>query len=169
MLTEGSVVLQPLTDVDATALAPLANNKKVWDNLRDYIPYPYSIADARAFIASTREESPPLTFGIFYRQECCGVIGLVPQQDVYRKNAEIGYWIGEPYWRRGIASVAVKLITSYGFWQLNLKRIQAGIFEYNKASMKVLEKNGYQKEGIFKKSVIKNGEFWNEHRYAIIR
>ena len=168
MLTEGPVALRALNNADEACLAVLANNKKVWDNLRDYFPFPYSIADAQAFIDSTKEQTPQMSFGIFFRQELCGVISLVPLQDVYRKSAEIGYWLGEPFWNKGIGTLAVKLITSYGFRQLNLKRVQAGIFEYNKASMKVLEKNGYRKEGIFRQSICKNGQFWDEHRYAII-
>lgn len=168
MFTEGAVALKPLAQEDAIALASLADNKKVWDNLRDYFPFPYRLADARTFIASTQEQDPQTSFGIFYRQEVCGVISLIPQQDVYRKNAEIGYWIGEPFWHLGIATVAVKGITSYGFRQLGLKRIQAGIFECNPASMRVLEKNGYKKEGVFPEAVFKNGTFLDEHRYAII-
>ncbi len=168
MLSEGPVALKTLTDADAVPLASLANNKKVWGNVRDSFPHPYGIDDARSFIALGKNESPAMTFGIFYLEALCGVAGLVSQQDVYRMGAEIGYWLGEPCWNKGIASQAVKILTAYGFGQLNLKRIQAGVFEYNKASMKVLEKNGYRQEGIFFKSVYKNGKYWNEHRYAII-
>jgi len=78
------------------------------------------------------------------------MIGLIPQQDVYRRTAKIGYWLGEPFWE-GIATTVVKLVTAYGFNELNLIRIHTGIFEYNTASMKVLEKNGYKKGGVFEK------------------
>jgi RimJ/RimL family protein N-acetyltransferase len=81
------------------------------------------------------------------------------------KIAEIGYWIGEPYWGKGIAGRAVALITANGFGELNLVRIYAGVFDFNIASMKVLEKNGFQKEGIFRHAVIKNGRICDEHRY----
>ena len=168
MFTDGLVSLNALADAHKERLVFLANNKKVWDNLRDYFPFPYRTADAESFIHAVKEQAPQMSFGIFFRQELCGVISLVPQEDVYRNNAEIGYWLGEPFWNKGIGTLAVKLITSYGFRQLNLKRIQAGIFEFNKASMKVLEKNGFRKEGIFRQSICKNGQFWDEHRYAII-
>jgi len=166
MLTDNEIVLRRLQETDAPALSQLANNKKVWDNLRDQLPHPYSMVDARYFITLIRQEPVPVSFAITYNGVFCGVIGLVPQQDVYRKTAEIGYWLGEPFWNRGIATRAVKLITAYGFKELGFLRIHTGIFEYNNGSMKVLEKNGYIKEGIFKKSIFKNEQIWDEHRYA---
>ena len=159
------IKIRPLNLSDKSELANLANNKKIWDNLRDYIPYPYNENDANNFIKLTEQESPKQNFGIEYNGKLCGVIGLIVQKDVYRKSAEIGYWIGEPYWGKGIATKAVELITDYGFNTLDLKRIYTGVFEYNIASMKVLEKNGFEKEGILKKAVLKNEIFFDEHRY----
>jgi RimJ/RimL family protein N-acetyltransferase len=150
-------------------LTQLANNKKIWDNLRDFMPFPYTIDDAIFFINLTKQEQPQITFAIEYDGQLCGVISLVTQQDVYKKTAEIGYWIGEPFWNKGIATEAVNIITDYGFNQLDLARIHTGIFEYNVASMKVLEKCGYKSDGVFEKAVIKNGQIWNEHRYSKIR
>jgi [ribosomal protein S5]-alanine N-acetyltransferase len=169
MLREQDILLRPLTDYDKPALTKLLNNKKVWDNLRDYIPYPYSESDAEFFIDLVKIEKPQMTFAIEFKEEFCGIISLVGQKDVYQKTAEIGYWIGEPFWNKGIATRAVKLITEYGLNQLDFIRIHAGIFEYNLRSMKVLEKNGYEKDGIFKKSVFKNGKIWDEHRYSKIK
>ena len=159
------IKIRPLNLSDKSELAKLANNKKIWDNLRDYFPYPYNENDADSFIKLTEQENPKQNFGIEYNGKLCGVIGLIIQKDVYRKSAEIGYWIGEPYWGMGIATKAVELITGYGFNILNLNRIYTGVFEYNTASMKVLEKNGFEKEGIFKKAVFKNKKFFDEHRY----
>ena len=96
----------------------------------------------------------------------CGIIGLIIQEDVYAKTAEIGYWLGEQFWGKGIMTKAVELMTEYGFGKLKLVRIYTGIFEYNITSMKVLEKNGYVKEGIFKKAIYKNRKTWDEHRYC---
>jgi len=110
-----------------------------------------------------------MTFAIEFDGHLCGVIGLIAQKDVYRKTAKIGYWIGEPYWNKGIATVAAKLITEYGFDQLDYVRIQTGVFEYNIGSMKVLEKNGYKNDGVFEKAILKNGRFWNEHRFSKIK
>jgi len=97
-----------------------------------------------------------------------GTISLDRDEDVYKHTAEIGYWIGEPYWGKGIVTTAVELITDYGFDQLKLKRIHTGIYEYNKASIRILEKCGYKFEGIFEKNVFKDGEFYDEYRYGKI-
>ena len=166
MLKEGAIILRPLYDNDLDALARLANNRKIWDNVRDILPSPYSIDDANYFIKLTQKENPQTTFAIEYCKEFCGVIGLVGQSDVYKKTAEIGYWIGEPYWNKGIATVSVKLLTQYGFDQLDFIRIHTGVFEFNIGSMKVLKKNGYSKDGIFKKSILKNGQIFDEHRFS---
>ncbi len=166
MLTEAAITLRPLMDTDRSSLALLANNKKIADSLRDYFPHPYTEQDADYFIRLNQEEKTDMTFAIEYQGQFCGIIALVPQKDVYRKSAEIGYWIGEPFWNKGIATIAVKLISAYGFNELNLIRLFAAVFEYNPASMKVLEKNGYTREGVFKKAVVKNGEVWDDHHYA---
>ena len=163
------IQLRPLTDTDKASIARLLNNKKVSDNLRNIIRHPYTESDAQWFIDVTKKENPQLNFGIIYIGQLCGIIGLSLQQDVYHQTAEIGYWLGEPFWGKGIATRAVKLMTDYGFNELDIVRIHTGVFEYNPASMKVLEKNGYHKEGIFKKSITKHGKLWDEHRYAIIK
>ena len=150
---------------DKTELAKLANNINIWNNLRDYIPFPYKESDAEFFIELTRKEEPKQNFGIEFNGKIAGVIGLTIQKDVYKKSAEIGYWIGEPFWGNGIATKAVELITEYGFNKLALNRVYAGVFEYNITSMKVLEKNGYKKEGIFKNAILKNDKVYDEHRF----
>src|SRR6478735_8606222 len=125
--------LRSLTDNDAWLLTQLANNKNIADNLRDYFPHPYYEHHAKAFIEMTQKEEPRVTFAIEYENQLCGVIGLVPQPDVYKKSAEIGYWVGEPFWGKGLATAAVALMTEYAFQQLNLVRIHTGVFEYNLA------------------------------------
>lgn len=169
MLSEGNITLRPLAENDQKSLAVLANNKKIWDNVRDRLPHPYTEEDAKAFISFVQQEETPMTFAIEFNQEFCGVIGLVAQTDIHRKSAEIGYWLGEPFWNKGIATTAVKLITQYGLHQLDFIRIFAGIFEYNTSSMRVLEKNGYVKDAVFKKALIKNDQIWNEHMYSIVQ
>jgi len=137
------VKLRSLMDEDIVDLARLANNRNVWNNLRDRMPHPYSEVDAKEFITITKNEQPRQNFSIEYEGKFCGVIGFLLQYDVYRGSAEIGYWLGEPFWRKGIATGAVRLITEYGFSELNLRRIYASVFAFNKASARVLEKNGY--------------------------
>lgn len=166
---EKGVNIKSLKNADAVAMATLANNKKIWDNLRDYIPHPYTLKDAQEFIAASQKENPGLTFGIFFDDEFCGVIGLVQKTDVYRLGCEIGYWVGEPFWGKGIASEALRLVTDYGFENLLLERISTSVFDYNLASMRVLEKNGYQKEGVLRRSVVKNEKVYDEHVYAKLK
>ena len=160
------ITIRPLKVSDKSQLASLANNKKIWDNVRNILPHPYSEDDALFFINLTKDEDPKVNFGIEYKGQLCGAIGLVLLQDVYSNTAELGYWLGEPFWGKGITTFAINLITQYGFEVLNLRRIHASIFDFNLASMKVLEKNGYVKEGVSRKAIIKNGVVCDEHRYA---
>ena len=159
------IALRSLKPSDKTQLAQLANNKKIWDNVRNRFPHPYSEKNAEEFIQLQNEKNAEKVFAIEYNGKLCGLIGLILQQDVYRKSVEIGYWLGEPFWGMGIATKAVGLIASHAFEDLGLMRIFAGVFEYNIGSMKVLERNGFQKEGIAKNAVFKNDKFWDEHRY----
>lgn len=168
ILSGDNITLRPLHNEDKVAIAKLANNKKLWDNLRDIVPHPYSLKDAEFYIEMMTAQDAPPTFAIDFENQFTGVIGLVPQSDVYRKTAEIGYWLGEPFWGKGIMSEAVAMVTDYGLHKLGIMRIHAGIFEYNIGSMRVLEKCGYEKDGIFKKSIFKNDQIWDEHRYSIV-
>ncbi|MCK9413985.1 MAG: GNAT family N-acetyltransferase [Prolixibacteraceae bacterium] len=168
-LTTGSIRLRGFSDLDQVRLAKLCNNKKIWDNVRDLLPSPYTEQNALEFIRLCQQEVPTTTFAIEYNGELAGCIGLVKQTDVYRLGAELGYWIGEPYWGLGIATQAVELITLYGFNKLGLIRIYSGVFEFNAASQRVLEKSGFKLEGIFEKSVIKDGKILNEYRYSKLK
>jgi len=168
-LNSQSVMLRRLVPADKDSLAKLANNKKIFDNVRDFFPHPYTEKDAIEFIGMCEQESPASTFAIEFQQEFAGVIGLGVQTDVYRKSAEIGYWIGELFWNKGIATTAITLMLDHAFNNLNLIRIFTGVFDFNKASRRVLEKCGFKLEGIFEKSVIKNDVVCNEYRYARIK
>lgn len=160
------ITLRPLQNTDRTQLAILANNWNIWKNVRDQMPYPYTEENADFFINNLANSAENHIRGIFYNDAFCGMIGLHPQKDVYRLSAELGYWIGEPFWGKGIATEATNQMTHFGFNHLNLKRIYAGVFGYNIASMRVLEKCGFEKEGVFKNAVIKNNEIVDEHRFA---
>lgn len=167
-LQSGNIKLRPLRLSDAERLAELANNEKISRNLRDGFPNPYTLANAENFLSKFTNQDPTTYFGIEYNGEHVGNISLVPGQDIYRKSAEIGYFIGEPYWNKGIVTTAVNLITEYGFKQLGIIRIQTGVFEYNTVSMRVLEKCGFVKDGVFHKSVFKQNKIWDEVRYSKI-
>lgn len=161
--------LRRLTLTDKKVIAKLCNNKKIWNNLTDRIPFPYLEKDAEEFIHITLKEVPQHTFGIIYKGDLVGVIGLIRQKDVYRLSAELGYWIGEPYWGLGIATQAVRLIKDYAFERLGLIRLFSAVFDFNKASQRVLEKAGFKLDCILEKAVIKNEVICDEYRYSIIK
>jgi [ribosomal protein S5]-alanine N-acetyltransferase len=165
----GRVSLRKLELADKETIAVLANNKKVWDNLTDLMPNPYSIDDAGSFINMAINSKTNYIFGIVCEGQLCGVIGLNRQTDVFRLSAELGYWLGEVYWNKGIASCAIRLAVTYGFETLGLERIYASVYDFNKASQRVLEKSGFVFEGRSRRSVIKNGIILDDMRYSIIR
>lgn len=160
------ITLRSLQASDRTQLASLANNWNIWKNVRDQMPYPYTEDNADFFINHVASSKENHIRAILHNDTFCGMIGLHPQKDVYRLSAELGYWIGEPFWGKGIATEAVHQMTSFGFSHLNLNRIYAGVYGHNIASMRVLEKCGFEKEGIFKNAVIKNNVIIDEHRFA---
>lgn len=168
-LISGNIKLRPLRYADIEPLAKLANNKKIWNNLRNMFPHPYRVTDADKFIDSIKLQKPQITFAIEFDHNFVGVIGIILQPDVYSKGAEIGYWIGEPFWNKGISTIALSLATRYGFEQLKLERLYAGVFAFNDPSKKVLEKCGYNLEGISRNAVFKNGKLVDEYRYAKLR
>ncbi len=147
----------------------MANNKRISRNLRDAFPHPYTENDAKEFVSKCLTSEPNFAYAICFEGEYAGNIGIVKEKDVYRKSAEIGYFIGEPFWNKGIATEAVRMICDYTFAEYDIVRIHTGVFEFNKASCRVLEKCGFQKEGIFRKSVYKMDKLWDEIRYAKIR
>ena len=167
MLQENNILLRKLSLEDAEELARYATNVNIWNNLRDYIPHPYTYEDAVTFISSKITEDPVHTFCINYDNAFCGIIGINPQSDVYSNTAELGYWVAEPFWGKGIASKAVGLISTYVLEDLEFRRVYAGVFSYNQASMRVLEKNDFEKEGVLKGAVTKNNVIYDEHRYGL--
>lgn len=168
-LIDGKARIRPLRYADSERLARLANNKKIWLKVRDMFPHPYTVADAEKFIDSVKQQDPQVTFAIEFDFKFVGAIGLVLQQDVYRFSAELGYWIGEPYWGQGIATKAVKLLCRYAFDNLKIEKLFAGVFEGNEGSKKVLEKCGFQLEGISQKAVFKDKKFLDEYRYGKVK
>ena len=166
--TDGVVTIRKFRRNDKFRMAEIANNEKVAANLRDAFPSPYSVEDAQKFISMCLKQVPYQVFAIEYGGEYVGNIGLHRQDDVYRKTAELGYFIGEPYWNRGITSRAVNLICDYGFRELDIIKIFSGVFSFNTASQRVLEKCGFKREAVLRAAVYKNGEISDEYRYARI-
>lgn len=165
-LTDGPIELRKMTNADKYNIAELANNPKIAINLRDGFPHPYTVADAENFLNLYANDQDAMIFGIFYADQYCGNTGLHREKDVYRRNAELGYFIGEKFWNMGIATKAVKLIVNYGFENTDIVRIYAGVFDYNQASMRVLEKCGFTLEAKLKYRVFKNNVLCHEFHYS---
>jgi RimJ/RimL family protein N-acetyltransferase len=153
---------------DAPALAKHANNRNVWRNLRDFMPHPYELADAEAFIERALAEERPTKFVIEVEGEAAGSVGLVLRQDIERIGAELGYWLAEPYWGQGILSEAVPAFTEWAVREFGLLRVEAIVFEWNPASARVLEKAGYVREGTLRRSAVKDGQVIDRWVYAYL-
>lgn len=161
--------LRPWEPGDEESLVRHANSRLIWRNLRDSFPHPYTLADAKHWIQIANPKAPVNNFAIVVDGAAAGGIGLALKDDVFRRSAEIGYWLGEEFWGRGIVTEAVRAVTDYAFANFDLCRVYAGVFEWNRASMRVLEKAGYEFESRMRKSVTKDGETIDELIYAMIR
>lgn len=159
--------LRPFTITDLDSLVKYANNPTIANNLTDKFPYPYTKENGKMFIEFATKNIPTNIFAIDINGEVCGGIGIHPQEDVHRKNAELGYWLAEPFWGNGIITKAIIQIVEYGFIHFDITRIFARPYGTNVASQRVLEKAGFIFEGRFEKTLFKNGEFKDELIYAV--
>ena len=161
--------LRPWRVGDEASLARFANNRNVSRNLRDIFPYPYTPADATAWIERVKDESPTQNFAIVVDGSAVGGISIRLGEDVYRRSAEVGYWLGEPFWSRGIASEALRAVTDHAFATFDVTRLEAGVFGWNPASARVLEKAGYVLEGRLRNAVVKDGRMGDRLIYGLLR
>ncbi|MCB0605862.1 MAG: GNAT family N-acetyltransferase [Saprospiraceae bacterium] len=162
-------ILRPWKASDINSLIKYANNWNIAKNLTNQFPHPYTIQDGKAFIEYATKDEPIHIFAIEVNQEAVGGIGIHPQSDIFIKNAEIGYWLGEPFWGHGIVSKAIKQIVQFGFSTFDIERIFARPYGTNFASQKILEKNNFLLEGRYNNILYKNGEYLDELIYAIRR
>lgn len=156
---------------DAGSLAAYADNPLIAENLRDIFPSPYTKEDAEFFIGMCLRADPAREFLLAIEAEgkAVGSIGLTIGSDIQRKSAELGYWVAQPYWGRGVATEAVRQICRLGFEHYGLARIWAQCFDTNTASQKVLEKNGFCLEGRLRRSIYKKDQFHDALLYALIQ
>ena len=157
------VVLRSWQKQDAQELAAVANNRNIWNNVRDAMPNPYTVMDALQWISHVNNQNPVVNFAIVCNGIVAGSIGCNLRDDIARKSVEIGYFVGEPYWGKGIATEAVKQLTEFIVTRLDIIRIEAHVFSSNKASMKVLQKNGFHLEAISQKAAYKNNELLDDY------
>jgi RimJ/RimL family protein N-acetyltransferase len=161
--------LRPWQIEDIASLAENANNINIWNNVRDSFPHPYTIEDGQAYITMDMQRPYIQNLAIVIDDKAVGGVGIVPQTDVERFSAEMGYWIGEYYWGKGIVTEVVKTALNYFFSHREIVRIYAFVYEYNISSMRVLEKAGFRKVGIMEKAVYKNNKFLNTTYYEILK
>ena len=162
-----SITLRKWCESDEETLAKYANNNDIARFLTDAFPHPYSLDDAKVFISSVKDENPTKCFAIDLNGEAIGSIGIHPQSDVHRRNAEIGYFLAEKFWGQGIMPEAIRQIVKYGFETFDITRIYARPFGHNLKSQRVLEKAGFALEARFENAIFKNGGFTDELIYAI--
>jgi [ribosomal protein S5]-alanine N-acetyltransferase len=154
---------------DKSSLVKFGNNRKIWRNLTDSCPSPYRPSDADDWLDCMAQLNPCTHYAIEVDGLAVGGIGVVILKGSYAKTGEFGYWLGEPYWGKGIATAAARGVVAYMFQALELERLESGVFIWNQASMRVLEKVGFEKEGIARRSILKDGQLVDRAMYALLR
>jgi len=153
---------------DKDALVVAANNRSIWRNMTDMFPHPYGEPEADSWFALLAGMNQPTHWAIELGGQAVGGIGLEIGQGVFARSANFGYWLGEPFWGRGIATAAVQMVAPWAMTRFGLSRLEAGVFSWNPASMRVLEKSGFVCEGVSRASVHKDGEVIDRVIYAMV-
>lgn len=162
-------LIRNLQESDLKSLVKYANNLQVSKNLSNRFPFPYTEQDGRDFLKFAIDNPTEFVQAIAVGEECIGTIGLHPQQDIYAKNVELGYWVAEPFWGNGIATRAIQEIVKTGFERFDCTRIFARAFGDNIASQRVLEKAGFEFEYRLEKVLFKDGQYLDDVVYGIRR
>jgi len=158
--------LRPFRDDDAVALSRHANNPNIARFMTNGFPHPYTVEHARNFIEYANRDQPVHIFAIEVNGEVAGGIGIHPQSDIHVKNAELGYWLSEGHWGKGIISAAIKEMVDFAFSTYDINRVFARPFSNNTASQRVLEKAGFELEARLNGTIFKNGENLDELIFA---
>lgn len=166
MVNEPKIELRGFIEQDATSIAENGNNPNVSRFLREAFPYPYTIEDARWWVSEGCSFDNCRNFAVVYDGQCIGGAGLNFQENENQYSCELGYWLGETHWGKGIATMVVDQLKHIAFTEYDLRRLYAPVAGKNTASMKVLEKNGFVLEGIFKNHLYLRGHFYDEYIYA---
>lgn len=160
--------LRPWRFSDAATLAQQANDKSIWQNLRDTFPHPYTAQDAEFFLSLVADDQRDLYLAIELAGVAVGSIGVHFKTDVRRRSAEVGYWLAREQWGRGLATAATKAVSDYVLANFDICRLYAVVFDTNNASARVLEKAGYELEARLRRSITKNGQTLDSLLYALI-
>jgi RimJ/RimL family protein N-acetyltransferase len=164
------IILRPWSIKDARQLSLIADNKNISDNLRDGFPYPYSVKDARDWLNLILPENiPPRFFAITNDKKVVGSIGIITKTGIYRKNIEIGFFLSEKFWGKGVMTKAIRAVSSYAFGTFDIVRIYAEVFSDNISSRRTLEKAGFRLEATLKNSIVKNDVIKDCCIYSVLR
>lgn len=165
-----NLILRPWRFSDVNELSRLADNIKIWNQVRDYFPHPYTRQKAEEWVSMHHGKKPVTHFAIEWDGKLVGGISVLRKEDIYRCSAEIGYWLGEPYWNQGIATKAISVLTE-NIWSNfpEIVRLYAEVFPQNAGSCRALEKNGFVLESVRKNAVIKNGLIGDDLVYVKFR
>jgi ribosomal-protein-alanine N-acetyltransferase len=165
----GLCVVRHWRGSDKASLVRVANNRNIWRNLTHKFPHPYTDVDADFWFALLQKSASPTHWAIEVQGEAVGGIGVELGEGVHAKSAQFGYWLGEPYWGRGIVTAAAHAALDHVFAHFDVVRLEAPVFEWNPASMRVLEKCGFVREGVLRRSVLKDGQLIDSVLYARLR
>jgi RimJ/RimL family protein N-acetyltransferase len=161
-------VLRPWRPTDRGALVRCADDREIWRNMTDAFPHPYTLRDAVEWIARVEHQVPPRHFAVLVDGALVGGAGVEPMPEFGGRCANLGYWLGSREWGRGIATAVVEALVPYAFGTLGVARLQATVFGWNPASARVLEKNGFLREGRLRNAVSKNGEVTDLLVYGLL-
>jgi RimJ/RimL family protein N-acetyltransferase len=165
-----SPTFRTFRSTDVAALVKHASNRNIWLNVRDRFPHPYTPEVAEEWIAFNHAHlGAPLNFAVEHRGHLVGCVGIDPFEDERRLTAEVGYWIGEPFWGLGLATSAARFVTSYAFATFPFERLQASVYDWNPASARVLEKAGFALESRQRRAVVKEDRVGDVLLYALLR
>jgi RimJ/RimL family protein N-acetyltransferase len=154
---------------DKASLLRHANSRQIWRNLTHLFPHPYTEADADDWLSVSNQLAPSLHLAIEYEHEAVGGIGILAGEGISAHVGRLGYWLGEQYWGRGIATAAAQAMIRHAFTGSLFLRLEAQVFEWNPSSMRVLEKVGFVREAVLKHSVQKDGELIDSVLFALVR
>ena len=161
-------VIRDWSGHDLADLVEFANNRTIWRNLTDRFPHPYTEADGRWWIADVSGMAVPTAWAIEVERRAIGGIGIELREGIYAKSAEFGYWLGESFWGRGIATAAVRALVPELMARFGLIRLEARVYAWNPASMRVLEKAGFKREGVMRRGAVKDGVVVDQVLYAYV-
>lgn len=164
-----NAIFRPFRPGDEESLSRHADNINIWNNTRDALPHPYTVEDGREFIKYATGTAVTTDFAIEVDGAAVGSIGYKPGSDVQKISAEVGYWLGEEFWNRGIASQVLASFCDHIFAATGISHLYANVFAGNVASMRVLEKAGFRPAGIMHRAAVKNGQMIDLYYYEKLK